>query len=388
MQTPPTQNSVYVLAGIPASNRGLYRELRFSVGDPVALIIRPVPGGRTLILRDIEMRRARQHARADEVCCPKDFAPSSGLSGDRETATAQATAECLRRHGISQVTVDRTLPMIYAHYLAQAGVQVVCDPEWGIAERRQKNEQEVQSLAKAQEVTEGAIRMACELIASASVDVDGILRCDGQPLTSERVRYAINVFLLERGFQNEFSIVAGGPAGADCHNIGSGILRTEQPVIVDIFPRDGATLYHGDCTRTVVHGAIPPEVQRMHAAVVAAKKAATAACYAGKSGQDVHEATRSVIKAHGYEMGLPSDDAPATYCAMTHGTGHGIGLDVHEPPLLDQGGPTLLPADALTVEPGLYCRAVGGVRVEDMVIVRDKECENLNRLHEGLDWTT
>ena len=86
-------------------------------------------------------------------------------------------------------------------------------------------------------------------------------------------------------------------------------------------------------------------------------------------------------------MGLPSEDAADSYCAMTHGTGHGVGLDVHEPPLLDMKGPELVVGDALTVEPGLYRNDLGGVRVEDMVVVTEDGCENLNRLHEGLDWT-
>ena len=71
---------------------------------------------------------------------------------------------------------------------------------------------------------------------------------------------------------------------------------------------------------------------------------------------------------------------------MTHGTGHGIGLDVHEPPLLDKGGPELVVGDAVTIEPGLYCKAIGGVRVEDMVVVTRDGCVSLNRLPEGLDW--
>ncbi len=73
---------------------------------------------------------------------------------------------------------------------------------------------------------------------------------------------------------------------------------------------------------------------------------------------------------------------------MTHGTGHGLGLEVHEPPLLAPGGPPLLIGDVLTIEPGLYCRAIGGVRVEDMVFVTDNGCRNVNKLHEGLDWRT
>jgi Xaa-Pro aminopeptidase len=125
----------------------------------------------------------------------------------------------------------------------------------------------------------------------------------------------------------------------------------------------------------------------MHATVLAAKRAGTAACRAGVTGEQVHDATLAVICQEGYATGIPPQDAPASHCAMVHGTGHGVGLDVHEPPLLDKGGPDLVLGDALTIEPGLYCREVGGVRVEDMVIVTVDGCENLNRLQEGLRWS-
>lgn len=377
-----------VLAGIPAVNNTFYWRIRFSVGDPAALIELPRDGGTQaiLILRDIEMERARAHARANQVACPADFAPAGGLSGDRETATAQAVAECLRREGVRQVVADRTLPLLFAHEIQQAGMAVTCDTQWGVLQRRSKDEQEIQWLQESQQATEAAMQMACETVARASARADGVLLVDGQPLTSERLRAAIDVFLLERGYANPSSIVAGGPSGGDCHELGSGELRTEQPVIIDIFPRNRQTLYYGDCTRTVVHGTISDQLLRMHQAVVAAKAAATAACRAGVTGEAVHAATQAAIKASGYAVGLPGPDTPDTYCAITHGTGHGIGLDVHEPPLLDQGGPELIEGDAVTIEPGLYCKAIGGIRVEDMVIVTRDGCRNLNRLPEGLDW--
>jgi Xaa-Pro aminopeptidase len=125
----------------------------------------------------------------------------------------------------------------------------------------------------------------------------------------------------------------------------------------------------------------------MHEAVIAAKQAAEAATRAGVSGEHVHAAASDVITRRGYSMGISAgEDDAATRCAMTHGTGHGIGLDVHEPPLLDKNGPELVVGDALTIEPGLYCPAIGGVRVEDMVIVTAHGCENLNLLPMGLDW--
>lgn len=381
--------SAILRAGIPAINRWLYHKMRFLVGDPAALIeLTDGAGGHqvALIIRDIEMERARRHARADRVFCPADFAPSEGLSGDRETATAQATAECLRRAGVEHVTADRSLPLIFAHEIMRAGLTIECDPMMGVMERRAKDEQEIAWLRQAQQVTEESMRMACEMVACATTGADGVLMHEGEPLTAERLRAMVDVFLLERGYTNPPSIIAGGPEGGDCHNIGGGDLRTGEPVIIDIFPCSRETLYNGDCTRTVVHGEVPPAIAKMHAAVVEAKAAAIAATRAGVTGEAVHTATAQVITAHGYPMGLPPEGAPDTYCGMVHGTGHGVGLDVHEPPLLDKGGPELVAGDILTIEPGLYSKAIGGIRVEDMVVVTASGCDSFDTLPEGLIW--
>jgi Xaa-Pro aminopeptidase len=377
-----------IMAGIPARNMALYHRIRFVVGDP-AVLIELVEHGRptaTLILRDIEMERARAHARADQVACPAEFAPAGGLSGDRETATAESAAEFLRRRNITRVTADRSLPMIYVHALHAAGIEVVCDLDLGVSVRRAKDAEEIEHLRQSQQTTEQAIEMACTLIARAKADRQGALHRDGAPLTSERVRAAIDVFLLERGYMNPTSIVAGGPGGADCHNLGAGALYTGQPVIVDVFPQNRETLYYGDCTRTVVHGEVSDVLAGMRDAVAAAKAAGIAAIRAGVNGQDVHAATIAVIQQHGFAVGLPGEDSPDTYCAMVHGTGHGVGLEVHEPPLLDKGGPVLVVGDAVTVEPGLYSKAIGGVRLEDLVVVTDDGCVNLNQLPEQLTW--
>jgi Xaa-Pro aminopeptidase len=308
------------------------------------------------------------------------------LSGDRETGNAQAAAECLRRAGVSHVCGDRSLPLIFADFARRAGITVECDPEQWVIERRKKSDEEIQHLRDAQAITEQAIQLACGMIATASANRDGVLMHQGAALTSERVRAAVDHWLLDHGYSNPMTIIAGGPCGAGCHNLGFGEIRTGEPVIVDIFPQNRRTRYHGDCTRTVVHGDIPDEIKHMHAAVRAAKASAENIIREGVTGEAVHLATIRAIQNAGYAFGLPDDSAPWSYCAMTHGTGHGIGLDVHEPPLLDIKGPGLIAGEVLTVEPGLYRRDLGGVRIEDMVVVTPDGFENLNRLHDGLDW--
>lgn len=381
---------VTVCAGIPAISASLHHRIRFPVGDPAALVTVVGVGGaapnRILIIRDIELDRARKNARADVFHSPADFAPASGLSGDRETATAQAVAECVRRTGATKVSIDRSTPAIYWHQLIAAGLEVSCDPLDGVAIRRSKDAQEIAWLRQCQADTEAAVRMACQTIAAAPLRDDGVLLSGGKPLTSQRVREAIDVFLLRRGYLNPEAIVAGGSMGSDCHEHGSGELRTCEPVMVDVFPRNRRTLYNGDCTRTVVHGAPPRELVRMHAAVVAAKAAAIAAIRPGVTGEAIHAETSRVIRDHGFAMGMPSSDETWAQARMTHGTGHGVGLEVHEPPLLAAKGPALVVGDVVTVEPGLYQPGLGGVRVEDMLVVTADGCENLGELPEGLDW--
>lgn len=397
------------MAGVPTLNAGLYRTIGFLVGDPVVWIeldrlVSDSPTNSTndvaskgqssngeqlekhLILRDIEIERARKNSQATHCWSPADFTPDGGLSGDRETATAQSAAEFLKRNGCTQVVVDRSVPMIYLHHLRLAGISAECDLQWGIVERRQKNALEIERIQFAQKQTEVVMERACRTIANAVALADGSLSVDGQVLTSEKIQTLIDVWLLELGFSNPLSIVACGVVGSDCHDHGHGVLYTEQPIIVDIFPRDKKTLYNGDCTRTVVHGNVPDEVARMHSAVARAKAAAVSVIRAGVSGDQVHQATVRSILADRYHFGLPKADAPAFYTAMTHGTGHGLGLEVHEPPLLAVDGPELLIGDVVTVEPGLYCREIGGIRIEDVVVVEENGCRNLNSLHEGLDW--
>jgi Xaa-Pro aminopeptidase len=375
-----------VLAGVPAVNMTLFHRIRFSVGD--SSFFAELPDGQTILLvRDIEMDRASKLARADRVGCASDFMPEGRLDGDRDTALAQAGAECLRQSGVSEVRADRTLPYIFAHHLQVAGIMLEYDRDFGVLERRVKDDEELENLRAVQAVTEDAMQMACSLIARAPADTDGVLQHEGSPLTSERVRQLISRFVLDYDCTTlHDSIVVTIPHVADCHHFGTGPLRKDLPVIVDIFPTHNHTHYCGDCTRTVVNGDPSDTIRDMHACVVKANQAGCEALRPGATGEAVHEEVSEVIRAGGYSMGQPPADADEEFISMRHGTGHGIGLDVHEPILLAKGGGEILASEIFTVEPGLYSAKYGGVRVEDMVAVTGNGFENYNKLPSGLDW--
>ncbi len=373
-----------ILAGYADKNASLFRRLQVPLGDPAAWF--EIHGHTVALVRDLEMDRVRQRSNADHVTCPAEHEPSLGLSADRETATAQAAVQLLRSKRVEQIKVDRSLPYIFAWHLQQAEIELIYDEHLGVLDRRVKTDHEIEHLCSAQAVTEEVMRMLCERIANASADAKGQLCVAGEVLTSESMRTLAALEFLKRGFSmGHGAIVATAPDVADCHHSGSGPLYTERPVIVDLFPRDEATRYNGDCTRTVVHGQASDTVKAMHAAVVAAKAAAEKVLVAGNLASEVQRATEDVLIQHGYPV---SRGTVTDHPSIQHGTGHGIGLDVHEPILLDHGGGELLEGEVFTVEPGLYGRSDGGVRIEDMLVVTEGTPRNLNQLPSGLDWST
>ncbi len=399
--------TAYLTAGVPNVNMTLYWKMRFLVGDPAAVLEfdealtfpeakpseNPDSGAtsdktRLLILRDIENERARAAAKADFVACPADFAPASGLSGDREVATAQSVAEAFRRAGATRVISDRSLPLIYVDALRKIGIEVECEIERGVVERRSKDASELALIHEAQLATEEAIRRACLRVSTATADAQGrLIATDGEELTSENLRAFIDRTLLDAGYANVPSIVAGKKDGGDCHAYGFGPLYTGEPIIIDVFPMNKSTYYNGDCTRTVIHGEIKPIYAKMLEAIRAAKAAATATIRAGVDGETVHRATIKALEERGFGYAAPGSVEAETQIRLTHGTGHGLGLSIHEPPLLDFKGPELVVGDVVSVEPGLYSKEFGGIRVEDIVAVTEDGCVNLGSpLPETLEW--
>ena len=380
-----------VIAGVPNQNMALYHRIRFAAGDPAGVLL-ILEGDRvtraSLVIRDIEVHRASEKAAVDEVFHPAQLVDAGSLSVDREVATAQALRALAERHDLVELRVDRSVPLVYADVLAGGRFAVHCELHRSAAARRQKSAEELESLRAAQAVTERAVARACETVADCSTTSDGRLISGGEVLTAERLQAMLDVWLLEEGYAGSDSIVACGPRAADCHDRGSGPLVTGQTVVLDVFPRSKETRYYGDCTRTVVHGEVPERIAEMHAAVSAAKLAAIAVTRAGVTGEQVHLAAAGEIAAAGFAMGGFEENDPADSAKMTHGTGHGVGLDLHEPPLLVPGGPALVVGDVVTIEPGLYARGLGGVRIEDMVAVTAAGHDNFNTLHEGLDWRT
>jgi Xaa-Pro aminopeptidase len=198
----------------------------------------------------------------------------------------------------------------------------------------------------------------------------------GKLVTSELLKFAIEVACLEAGAVSSDTIVAGGDQACDPHERGSGPLRPHELIIVDIFPRVTRTGYHGDMTRTYLRGRASDTQQAIVAAVRAAQLAALETIRAGANGRDVHGRCVAVFNERGFE----TKHTPKGSVGFFHGTGHGLGLAVHEPPrmsgLIDY---TLKKGSIVTVEPGLYYPGLGACRIEDVVQVTSGAPKLLSR---------
>jgi len=175
-------------------------------------------------------------------------------------------------------------------------------------------------------------------------------------------------------------IVACGPKGADPHYFGNpeDVLKANQPIILDIYPRNLRKRYCSDMTRTIVKGRASEEVKKMFEAVLEAKNVSTDAINAGVPGNSVHNLCCDILEKHGYETARGGKQITRGF---THSLGHGVGLQVHEGPGMNELYKfPLEEGNVLTVEPGLYDPDVGGLRIEDMVEVTKTGCNNLTKM--------
>jgi len=290
-------------------------------------------------------------------------------------------ARFVRDKGVESVSMPPRGPVGTADALRERGIEVAVDTDDRIREvRAVKTDEEVDAIREAQRANEAAMRAAEALIAGAEVAGEGddtetgVLLHDGDALTSERVTEEIEVTLLRHGCALDQTIVAGGVQAADPHDRGSGPLRADEAIIVDIFPRSKATKYNADMTRTFCVGEPPATLREWYDLTERALDAALDAVEPGATGEDVHAAACEVYEDAG-EPTFRTD--PETETGFIHSTGHGVGLDVHESPRLARGGEELEPGHVITVEPGLYDPEVGGVRIEDIVVVTEDGYENL-----------
>lgn len=351
----------------PERNADLYYATGFLAPDDVLFL--ETGGKKYFILSDLEFERGRKEAKVDKVFSITTFAKKVKKKKNRQAA--DVIAELLKSFRIRKVMVPRNTAFTIVDGLRRLGIKIEAGPHPFYPERTIKTPKELGWMEEAQRAVFQAIGRAEKILREAAVR-RGFLYWKEKILTSERMRRELDFFLMARGFHNPMQpIVAGGLQSCDPHNVGSGPLKPHQSIIVDVFPSSDKTRFWGDATRTFCKGKAPEALKKQYAAVKTAQERAIAQIKAGINGRKIYKGVVDYFEKEGY----PTKAIDGFKQGFIHGVGHGIGLEIHEEPVrISNVDFTLKAGHAVTVEPGLYYRKVGGVRLEDIVCVTKKGC--------------
>ncbi|MBC2763325.1 MAG: aminopeptidase P family protein [ANME-2 cluster archaeon] len=364
----------YLLHADSHRSPDIYYATRFLAPDAFTYLH---AGGDILLVSSMEKGRAKKESGINDVRSSSDYGLMDELKwhNDSGVVYCKVLARLLEKEGCSTIAVPRDFPLFFGECLKAEGFKITSVKSPIARLRENKTGSEIRAITAVQRICEQAVALAIEFISRAQVSDDELIH-NGTPLTAEAVRAVIHHSLLDHSCEADDTIVACGPGSADPHWQGSGVLKAHQPIVLDVFPRHMVSRYYCDMSRTVVIGEPDPRIVEMHSAVVEAQETAFGLIRPGVNGSDVHQAVCDTLDDAGFKVG---DDE-----GFIHSTGHGVGLEVHEKPGLGLQDVELEVGNVVTVEPGLYYKDVGGVRVEDMVVVTDVGCKNLTILDKNL----
>jgi len=333
------------------------------------------------LLSPLEVGRAEKESNFDHVHLDTPWREKASESGSKPSLASIAAA-FLQAHDVSEIVVPGQFPLMYADTLRALGFQVTPQQGTLFPQRAIKSEAEIKHLAHAEQLTKASMMQAEQFLAACSIGHDGILRHPDDAklkIEAKDVRAAIETFLIAQGAMPAHTIVACGQQGCDPHNIGSGFIYAHEPIIIDIFPRLLDCGYWGDMTRTYVKGKASPDIKKMYRTVLEGQDIGLQEVCAGAETRSIHQAILHHFEQQGFHTGMHEGQQQGFF----HGTGHGVGLDIHESPRVSLSDDILCCNQVVTVEPGLYYPKLGGIRLEDMVVVRNNGCDNLTQ-HERI----
>src|SRR3989475_9958912 len=350
---------------------------KFWAPDPFIFLQRN--GKRTLVLSDLEIDRGRKQADADEFVMFSELEREVQGKSKKAPLYEKVLAHFLRKRGVSSPIARANVPLGYAEELTANRVRVRATNGLFWPQREAKSQKEVEMMGQALRITEKGLKRAIEILKASKPGSGKRLRWNGKTLTSEMLRAEIDSTILRAGGIPTGTIVAGGDQACDPHERGYGPLYANSLIILDVFPRDAKTGYFGDLTRTVLRGRAGEAQRNLWDTVKAGQALALNKIKAGIDGMTIHKAIQELFA----QRGFPTEVRKGRRIGFFHGTGHGLGLEIHEHPRLQKV--TLKDRQVLTVEPGLYYPGVGGARQEDVVVVTKRGCKILSRFPKQLE---
>ncbi|MGI9086632.1 MAG: M24 family metallopeptidase [Chthoniobacterales bacterium] len=350
---------------------------RMSVGDP--FIYLEQDGKRTIVLSDLEIDRGKRQAQVDEIISLGGIEREVQGKAKRSPAFEKLIVHFLQKRGVRSAMVPDNFPLGYAEELAANKIRLQTSKGLFWPKREMKTEEELRLLRRALSITETGMARAMEVLAACKARRNKKLDWFGRVLTSEILRAEIDSAILHAGGLPANTIVAGGDQACDPHERGSGPLLADSLIILDIFPRDAKSGYWGDMTRTVVRGRASEAQRKLWETVREGQALALKKMKPGADGLKIHNEVKQLFT----DRGFPTEVRAGRQVGFFHGTGHGIGLDIHEVPRFQKT--VFKPGQVITVEPGLYYPGLGGVRIEDVAVVTETGNRIISKFEKRLE---
>ena len=364
------------------SDADMFYATKFFVPDPFIYLEKK--GKKHVVMSELEIDRARKSMRDFTIWSWNNLAEKISKKGSpHRPGIAEIAIKLCKINRVSKVVVPGNFPLEHARELEKSGIVVTPVRGSIFPERDLKSPSEIKAIREALRITQAGISSGKEALRRSKVAKNGQLKLDGTPLTAERLRAIIDSKILEFGGIAQDTIVACGNQGCDPHERGHGPLKAKLPIIVDVFPRISKTGYHGDITRTFVKGRPKDIVFKIYDAVHAAQTNSIAAISHDVATTVPHQVVCETFENLGFKTG--KHPKTGVNQGFFHGTGHGLGLEIHEMPRMGKNSSGLLLAtQVVTVEPGLYYPGIGGVRLEDVVVVTKRKPRNLVDIEKDL----
>ena len=324
------------------------------------------------VMSDLEIDRAKKQARVDRVLSLSQYQQKLRKLG--KSATMSDILDLLfRERGIRSLLVPANFSALLADQLRAKGykLHIKRDPFWD--ERETKNSREVKQITESLRIARLGLEAGIRMLKRTKSKRDGYLYLNGSRLTSEMLKTAVNTTIMAQGWLPSHTIISSGNQCVDPHHEGSGPIKSNTSIIFDIFPRSQQNGYFGDLSRTVVRGRASDKLKEIYATVQAGQQLGFDQIRDGINGRQVHQNILDLFESRGFHTGRMNGRMQGFF----HGTGHGLGLDIHEAPRIAPIDATLRAGHVVTVEPGLYYLGVGGVRLEDVVLVTPRSNRNL-----------
>jgi len=364
-----------LLYAAPDLNADLLYFGRFFAPDP--FIAFGHEDKRYAVLSPLEIARGRRESGFDEVLSLEEWKAKAGkASAGKVPGIAGIIVALAQEFRMGEFRVGNDFPIGLARQLEANGLRLQVVEGMLFPEREKKSAEEAAAIQAGNRCSAAGIQAAEQVLRKSTIK-QGKLFFEKRYLTSERLKEAIEIACLRAGGVSSRTIAAGGEQACDPHCGGSGVLRADELIIVDVFPRMVTSGYFGDMTRTFLKGKPSEAQKRLIETVRSAHQQALERVKAGVLGSTVHRSVTSFFEEAGYETKTGGNQPEGFF----HGTGHGLGLEVHEAPRLSAQGPRLKAGQVVTVEPGLYYPGVGGARVEDVVWVKREGAELLSSYH-------